>query len=139
MDKTVELMREYVRVADMCQNTDVKSWECVKFNGAINFTCRHPSFDRNNEYYEFAIAILEDKPVFVGDVVFDKRCQVTERVSADSRICDSDYTWTQPAKKCTFILELNKEEINYLINRLFYFNVSGNDLYKKLTEARDKE
>lgn len=111
MTDTIKLMREYVRVADMCDaynkdhGSDVKPWECVKFNGYVNFTGRHPSFDRNKEYYEFAIAILEGLPVFVGDKLFEVCSERYFKVDEDiTTEWINTCTWTPPTKKRTFTI-----------------------------------
>lgn len=51
--------------------TDVKPWECVKLEGVENFS-DHPLFSEPPHEYTFALAILEGKPVFVGDKVYSK-------------------------------------------------------------------
>lgn len=129
MDKVVELNREYWgRVHDMCEGTNVKPWECVRFNHPIMNKPRgfngHPLFDQfsDEHTFEFAVAVLEDKPVFVGDILFDKCSKKTEKLKVTG--FDDDYllindgvaeniywqtwredaTWTPPASKRTFTL-----------------------------------
>ena len=72
-----ELYLEYWgRVHDMCaaynekHGTDVNTWECVNCGGPFH---SHPKFDAPAELYEFAVAILEGKPVFVGDKLYAKQ------------------------------------------------------------------
>lgn len=66
--KKSDLYREWARVLDMCEGTDILLIDCLKINGqtglATNF-CSDPSV------YQFAIAILEGKPVFVGDEFYE--------------------------------------------------------------------
>lgn len=79
MDKVVELNREYWgRVHDMCEGTNVKPWECVRFNHPIMNKPRgfngHPLFDQfsDEHTFEFAVTVLEDRPVFENNIVYRK-------------------------------------------------------------------
>lgn len=70
--KKSDLHREWARVLDMCEGTNVDPGTCCDFNGNRNpgtFT-----FSENPDCYKFAVAILEDKPVFVGDKVYANNC-----------------------------------------------------------------
>lgn len=73
MDKLAELNREYWgSIHDMCEGTDVKPWECVKHCGSKGNFKDHPKFVCDSKCYEFAVAILEDKPVFVANRIWCK-------------------------------------------------------------------
>lgn len=63
----LDLMREYIKVVELCKDTALEStpWMCVRLNG--NDIYAHPTFTNAPEGYAFAIAVVEDKPVFVGD------------------------------------------------------------------------
>lgn len=64
-----DLFREYARVIDLCEGTKVNSFECAKYKS--NTHGYHLNFnegDINN--YNFALDIVEDKPVFAGDVLY---------------------------------------------------------------------
>ena len=122
MNKLVELNREYWgRVHDMCNGTGVKPWECVKQNGRTHFE-KHPKFSAQSDAYEFAVAILEGKPVFPGSEIYHK-CDgekviitsintygeiIVEQSDKKKRsvypLDDDDFTWTQPSKSRTFTL-----------------------------------
>ena len=101
-----DLYIKYARIIKMCKGTALEStpWLCVKYDGEVMF--RHPAFDVTPKYYEFAIAILEDKPVFVGDTLYDRTgdaFKVTEDCVAIGRmitIC----SWQPPKPKRTFML-----------------------------------
>lgn len=67
--KKSDLHREWARVLDMCEGTNVDPAFCWKFNGEIKE--REPYFDSVGNY-DFMVAILEDRPVFVGDKVYWK-------------------------------------------------------------------
>jgi len=67
-----ELHREYARVIDMCNENGsaLKSWSCVKYFD-VQFE-REPEFIKAPSDYQFALAIVEGKPVFPGDTVYNK-------------------------------------------------------------------
>lgn len=70
--KTNDLYTEYARVIEMCKGTALedKPWKCVKKTSpTFMFYSSHPAFNEN-EQHEFAVAILEDKPVFIGDELY---------------------------------------------------------------------
>lgn len=104
--KKSDLYREWARVLDMCEGTKVDPVDCWKFNGEVKNRCI--SLDSFGKY-EFAVAILEDKPVFVGDVVCHKSgSQHIVAGAANIAIVDwSEYSWNPPNK--TFLL--NGEEL----------------------------
>ena len=79
--KKSDLHREWARVLDMCEGTKVDPNVCWGFWG--NRTDQGaPEFIQDPGGYEFAVAILEDKPVFVGDKVYGA-------VSGDAFIAES--------------------------------------------------
>ena len=128
-----DLYIEYARVIKMCQGTDLedKPWLCVKFNGTGLFDTHprfdsdpelynfdtHPRFDSDPELYKFAIAILEDRAVFVGDKIYAKTTKeieytVTEKWAVaygyreypHCEIDDKKFSWQLPKPKRMFTL-----------------------------------
>jgi len=80
--KKSDLHREWARVLDMCEGTGVNPLKCVKFNGSsVSFW---PDFTLQPDKYCFMIAILEDKPVFVGDKVYANNCTLALTVEGRS-------------------------------------------------------
>jgi len=96
--KKSDLHREWARVLDMCEGTKVDPSECWKFDGEVKNRCI--SFDSCGKY-EFAVAVLEDKPVFVGDKIYSKLCSAM--ITVDCPISNSGYYSWNPPKK-TFML-----------------------------------
>jgi len=98
--KTSGLHREWARVLDMCEGINVSPDVCWKFDGEVKNRCI--SLDSLGKY-EFAVAILEDRPVFVGDTVLNKdtgaKYTISE-LSAESMM--KNYSWNPPKK--TFVL-----------------------------------
>ena len=64
-----DLHEEYARVIRMCKGTKVGQQYCWKYNGEV--IGREPFFCWLPARYSFAIAIVEDRPVFEGDVLYD--------------------------------------------------------------------
>ena len=67
--KTVaDLHRELARVLDMCEGTSVNPDTCWKFDGIRKSVA--PFLTAPPSLYSFAIAIVENKPVFIGDELY---------------------------------------------------------------------
>lgn len=71
--KKVDLYLKYAEVIKMCRGTALEDtpWRMVKQYGEVAFN--HPTFDSNIEDYEFAITVIEGRPVFKGDVLSHKQ------------------------------------------------------------------
>lgn len=167
MSKTIiDLMREYVRVSDMCEaynkehNTDVKPWECVRNRVEVHnhglctgYFSNHPNFN-NYPNAEIAVSILEAKPVFVGDVLWHVDGYEVIATDMHKNLNPELLSWTPLTPKRTFML--NGVELPCPINdsngcRLdwlgmdFYFetipdrNLVATEISSLLKEARDQE
>lgn len=101
-----ELYLKYAEVIEMCKGTKLEDtpWVCVKYlDGTIK---DHPLFRNTNERdYKFALAIVEDKPVFIGDNVFVKdnkypyvNWENFEYWSDQIKVLSKDWTWQEPKK-----------------------------------------
>jgi hypothetical protein len=121
----IDLMRKYVRVADMCEaysakhNTYVEPWKCVLWLGETSGTWKeysdHPNKTDWLEFkHKFAVAIVEAKPVFVGDKLYCRDGYFEKQIVhangyAGNRgfhyaIFDDYLTWTKPQPKRTFMI-----------------------------------
>ena len=77
-DTYLNCIKEYIRVSELCReyneenDTNIKPWELVSYNGILNKFSSHPAFLANQDLskYGFAIDILEDRPVFHGDTLY---------------------------------------------------------------------
>lgn len=85
-DMYLNCIKEYVRVSELCQEyneengTNIKPWELVSYNRILNKFSNHPPFLMSQDLskYEFAIDILEGRPVFHGDALyFTNGCRFT--------------------------------------------------------------
>lgn len=155
-----------VRKYNVEHGTDVKPWECVRgVRPTGHYGICHSLFDSHHEFatinfdVEFAVAILEGKPVFVGDQIWIKNnpypvnWKLFDYWKDEMSILSQDWTWIPFAKKRTFVL--NGVELPCPVNVItehrlgtkqeFYFSSlkDRNDvalaIYDILTEARDKE
>jgi hypothetical protein len=73
MKTQADLYEAAAKVMRMCEGTVVKWWECIKFEGLqCNKIGFQPLFNDNADKYEFALAIIEGRPVFVGDELYDR-------------------------------------------------------------------
>jgi len=120
--KKSDLHREWARVLDMCEGTKVDPRTCWKYNG--KFIGFEPEFTDFPDRYEFMVAILEDKPVFVGDKVYANNCTLALTVDGISKQkgyvfvgnCTnydiSILSWNPPKK--TFLLEVNESHLQAL-------------------------
>ena len=100
-----DLYIEYARVIEMCKGTALenKPWVCIKNEGRF---VDHPYFDMPPEFYEFAVAILEGRPVFPGDILCFKPSgseYVASKHTTASAV--SDMTWQPPKPKRRIVLE----------------------------------
>ena len=91
------LHREYARVIDMCEGAGIDPRLCWKYSGVIQ-SCS-PLLNGTPEEYEFALAIVEGKPVFEGDVLyFDGTCVaadiVVHRATADYIVDQKGGCWS---------------------------------------------
>lgn len=64
---------EYARVIQMCKGTKFENepWKCIRSSTDPYAHTNNPQFG-NIRDLEFAVAILEDEPLFVGDEVYWK-------------------------------------------------------------------
>ena len=65
-----ELYRRYADVIEMAEKVSVEPIKCVRFYGVTKSVPDFLSDDTDG--YEFAIGIVEGKPVFIGDVLYRK-------------------------------------------------------------------
>lgn len=101
-----ELYLKYAEVIKMCDGTKLEDtpWVCVRWGGT-SFVVGHPKFINPLEEYEFALAIVEDKPVFVGDKVFIKdnrypniNWENFEYWKDSIKVLSKTWTWQDPNK-----------------------------------------
>lgn len=165
-----ELVLEYWgRVYDMCDaynkqhGTSIKPQQCVKHCGGKWNLKEHPMFDGHK--YDLAVAIIEGKPVFVGDKIYTKdkgleriitgRSQIIGHIFTNAGPRDMDnLTLTPPKPKRTFDLngkqlpcpsEDYDESVLELLGEHYYFdsiedrNEVAREIIKLLDNALDKE
>jgi hypothetical protein len=121
--KKSDLHREWARVIDMCEGTGVDPRECLRIDGE---PCRleNPLFNDDPECYTFMVAILEGRPLFVGDEVYWKN--TGEKFDwTQGELCHASYyqylTRTPPKRTIT----LNGEKLPAPDDGNFYLYVAG--------------
>ena len=62
--KQSDLFREYARILDLCEGTTIKPHKCIKNQAGQTFLST-PNFLGKPEDYNFAVAIIDNKPVFI--------------------------------------------------------------------------
>jgi len=68
--KLSKLYRDWANVLDMCEGTSVDPNRCWKFKDIFQLCM--PSFQsfNNHEDYKFAVCLVENEPVFIGDTLW---------------------------------------------------------------------
>jgi len=138
-----ELNLEYWgRVYDMCDaynkqhGTNISPQQCVKNDGYIWNSKVNPLFDGRK--YDLAVAIIEDKPVFVGDKIYSKRTGQGITLT-EGFLSAIDCTLTPPKKKRTF--DLNGQQLPCPSDEILCactLDFLGNDFYFESMEDRNK-
>jgi hypothetical protein len=115
-----KLYEEAARVAKLIENTPIKMPSCIKHNGRV--CTYYPQFNSDPSEYEFCLAIVENKPVFKGDVLwnvpnnFKFTADKSDYIGGVQRIIGGslcawleDASWSKPKPK-TVIVELLRED-----------------------------
>ncbi len=135
--KQSDFYREIARVIDLCEGTELKYWESIKYKGK---TCDYHFANNFSESWSLvdftlALAIIENKPVFAGDYLYNISGLPCKVISAYLYTQEDLYihtdqggyspnklSWEEPKKTFT----LNGEELPCpVIKRL---GAIGNDL-----------
>lgn len=128
-----ELYTEAARVAKMIEGTELEIGTCIKFKGKALFSLDEEFMP--DKYgaadYIFALAIVEGKPVFVGDELYDpyeRRCRVTGLANDNCIIGDGRayhiWSWNPPQPK-TVMVELLVEDAKYIVYGMNYCSVNA--------------
>lgn len=86
------LFREYARVIDLCNGTTVNPDDCVRYN---NKFCRLDFREAPSDYI-FAISIVENKPVFVGDFLYHPKYGEDAQHIMSPLYDPSRWSWEKP-------------------------------------------
>jgi len=125
-----DLFREYARVIDMCEGTKVKPCACVKVNG-FALASEPPSepqcyFDEMySNLFEFALAIVENRPVFKGDYIYLGIGLNGDKYSVNKAFFETykghKFSWNPPKPK-TVMVEMLREDAIKIAD---FFNISN--------------
>ena len=125
-----ELNLEYWgRVHEICKGTALegREWECVKWNG--NILTAHPHFSPEYSAYALAVCVVEDRPVFVGNVLYHNNTVIVAmneyfrgenqvgilKIYYGAWLPSQDITWKKPTKKQTFSIECSGKNMGIVI------------------------
>jgi hypothetical protein len=119
-----ELLRLAAETWDMCQLYGIDFNRCVKLDGIKFGRAIKVAFDDVPDKYEFAIGIVERKPVFEGDLLYTKEHNNSVYAKKEMHFYDKFYTWekNKPVKK-TFSLN------GVYLPSPMSFDNSNNDFY----------
>lgn len=108
------LLKKYLIVKSICQiynlahQTDIKPWNCVKFNNKFIFD-NHPGFTEPLVNYQFAVGIAFKQPVFKKDVTLTKDNYVIVEAGIGGWHDSKGFYYEFESDK---ILNLNEVELN---------------------------
>lgn len=104
-----DLYTEAARVAKMIEGTSLTIGECVKvdniMSGAKVYGKGVPTFNSSPEHYDFALFLVEGKPVFEGDVLYSKIICAAIAITNLWEFQDHTLSWNPPKPK-TVMVEL---------------------------------
>ena len=104
--KKSDVLRKEAELRDMVEGTDVEWFECVKQHGY--FFKSSPMFDADYGTYEFALAVVEGKPVFKGDELYFSCNTQSDKVNSGHNLTSGCWSWNPPKKKT---ISFNGEEL----------------------------
>lgn len=120
-----ELEAERKRVDEMRKGTGVVAGACWRFQGGKWNSSGHPAFANPPRHYEAAIGIVEGKPVFEGDVLYDAAGRACTAPWASRGIKmgfpkGNHWSWNRPTKNLVTVdLETRSDmadAISYLLH-----------------------
>lgn len=121
----IEALRKEADLREMVEGTDVKWWECVQTKH-IEDSYWHTkgcssSLDVYPEDYwniRYALAIVENKPVFVGDELWHKKegFSLSASKGTISKVNATSYSWSPPKPRTVMVELLVKDAEWYVAN-----------------------
>ena len=158
-----KLFTQYAVMIEMCDGTSIPPWECVKNEnsgeGSKAFTTQ-PTFYLPYANYEFAIGIVEGKPVFNGDTIYNRKTKIpftcTDGVAKRteegvfcidttySRYYPANYTWKDlatapepPPLEAIVTVVSQAIELTNFIGKTGVFDILPPAMQKGLKELKD--
>lgn len=135
----IDALRTELKCREMVEGTNLNWWDVVTFDG--NTSSSPWSFDYPLDQYEFAIHIIEGRPVFKGDELFmdgEKLTVVSKHPTCDSLQWVGDsvfgnepsllgmpachWSWLPP-KQETVMVELPIEVVEYYAKYRNYISI----------------
>ena len=123
--KESDLIRKQADMMDMVEGSTLKWYQCVKQNGRIKN--KYDSFGfKDDDIFDFALAIVEGRPVFTGDTLYwIAGFEITVESVNDGDVFDphgnsarlSSLSWNKPKPK-TVTIELPLDDADALADYL---------------------
>lgn len=122
-----DLFREYARILDLVEGTSISPNDCVKFDSRI-LSNQNITFTADQEKYEFAVGIIENKSVFPNDIVYDENGK-EYKVNKNTNLSNYSLTLPKP-KQFTLNNKIYSKPESIQIPGSFYFSEFQLDLLK---------
>ncbi len=101
-----DLHRKYADALDLCDKHGIERSFAVRID-EVDF-CQYPDFSRHFKAYSFPLAVVENKPVFKGDKLWNIAVGFEFTVTdSPLTLLDKNCSWEKPKPK-TFILNGDK-------------------------------
>lgn len=135
----LEATRAKLKCLEMVEGTGLKWWDVIKGVNGRRFSSA-ATFSLPESNYEFALGVVEGKPVWKGDTLYLPE-GLPFRVTEESTLKLNKFTWNQPEPK-TIMVELPIEivkrwSVRPAINESTCNNISD-ACAKALKEAKCK-
>lgn len=130
--KISELHRKYADALDLCEKNNICYTNAVRlYKNELN---SRPLFIEDPKEYSFPVAIVEGKPVFIGDELFNAFGEKMKVFDVqDPKALSENYSWSLPKPK-TFMLngvEFDMPEKYCTLNNGYGANILGSIYYFK--------
>ena len=118
MTTKADLHREYARVIDMCEGTTIYPQDCFKYDNSVyskNWIGK-PTFEGNPDSYRFALGIVEGRPCFYGDTLYNQHGYGPVRQEIFFKLRDTaEWSWSPPKPK-TVMVELLESDAKFWLS-----------------------
>jgi hypothetical protein len=93
-NKKSDLIKKYLASLMICEDAGIDTMYAVKFDGRHDISLY---LSATTEHYDFCIAVVEDKPVFVGDALYLCGIKVDATAARFALVSSAgDWSWNSP-------------------------------------------
>jgi len=136
--KYSDLLRKKADMVDLVAGTNLLWWECCKINGDVFLNADYNFLSDGD--YEFALGIVEGKPVFEGDVLYTLKdgLKIHVKFNNDKSAFNQEWartvSWNPPAPKT---ITINGKEYPAPDDSDSYFGVNINGKFFSYKESME--